>query len=161
MPTGPRLLIENACYHVITRGHHNQQVFMEEEDYKVYLSRLKKYKQKYRFMLYAFCLMPNHIHLICHPKDPDDLTKFMQGLNRSYTAYFNKKYNKSGYLWQGRFKSKVIVKDNYMIDCLHYIELNPVRANMVKTLQDYDWSSYRERVAGEDMVISIIDNLCI
>jgi len=87
------------------------------------------------------------------------LAKFMHGLNRSYTAYFNKKYNKVGYLWQGRFKSKVVVKDDYLIDCLNYIELNPVRANMVKATQDYAWSSYKERVIAEEVFIKIVDNL--
>ncbi len=161
MPTGPRLLLKNACYHIITRGNQNQRVFLDGQDYEVYISRLKRYKLRYGFLLYAFCLMPNHVHLIGEPKEMVDLAKFMHGLNRSYTAYFNKKYNKVGYLWQGRFKSKVVVKDNYLIDCLNYIELNPVRANMVKTAQDYTWSSYRERVIMESTFNKIVNNLCL
>jgi len=85
----------------------------------------------------------------------------MQGLSRSYTAYFNQRYKKVGHLWQGRFKSKVIVKDNYLIDCIHYIELNPVRANMVKTASDYVWSSYRERVILQDINGRLLDELHI
>lgn len=159
MPTGPRLLLKNACYHIITRGNQNQRVFLDEEDCKVYLSRLKRYKLRHGFLLYAFCLMPNHVHLIGEPKKIVDLAKFMHGLNRSYTAYFNKKYNKVGHLWQGRFRSKVVVKDDYLIVCLNYIELNPVRANMVKTAPDYAWSSYKERVIAEDASVKIVDNL--
>ncbi len=145
MPTGPRLLLKNACYHIITRGNQNQRVFLDGQDYEVYISRLKRYKLRYGFLLYAFCLMPNHVHLIGEPKEMVDLAKLMHGPNRSYTAYFNQKYNKVGYLWQGRFKSKVVVKDNYLIDCLNYIASNPVRANMEKTAQEYTWSSYSVR----------------
>ena len=83
----------------------------------------------------------------------------MQGLSRSYTAYFNKRYKKVGHLWQDRFKSKVIVKDNYLIDCIHYIELNPVRANMVKAAGDYAWSSYRERLLGKAVNGKLLDEL--
>ena len=159
MPTGPRLLLKNACYHIITRGNQKQRVFLDEQDCEAYLSRLKRYKLKLGFLIYAFCLMPNHVHLIGEPKETADLAKFMHGLNRSYTAYFNKKYNKVGYLWQGRFKSKVVVKDSYLIDCLNYIELNPVRANMVRTAQDYPWSSYKERVITENVFSKIVNNL--
>jgi len=99
--------------------------------------------------------MPNHVHLIGEPKEMTDLAKFMHGLNRSYTAYFNKKYNKVGYLWQGRFRSKVVAKDDYLIDCLNYIELNPVRAGMVTLPQQYPFSSYRYYAQGiPDTVIT-------
>ena len=118
MPTGPRLLLKNACYPVITRGNQKQQAFLDEKDYSAYFSRLKKYKKRFKFLLYGFCLMPNHIHLLGEPKEARNLAKTMQGLNRSYTAYFNKRYKKVGHLWQGRFKSKVIVKNNYLIECI-------------------------------------------
>lgn len=85
----------------------------------------------------------------------------MQGVSRSYTAYFNKRYKKVGHLWQDRFKSKVIVKDNYLIDCIHYIELNPVRANLVKTAADYEWSSYRERILAQGINGKLLDELQI
>ena len=146
MPTGPRLLITGACYHIITRGNQRQQIFYDEKDFRVCLLTMKRYKKRYGFLLYGFCLMPNHIHLVGEPKEPQNMSKFMQGFLRSYTAYFNKRYKKVGHLWQGRFKSKVIVKDRYLLDCIQYIELNPVRANMVKSAGDYAWSSYKERV---------------
>ncbi len=78
------------------------------------------------------------------------MTKFMHGLLRSYTSYFNKKYNKVGHLWQGRFKSKIIVKDNYLVGCIHYVELNPVRAGIVTMPGEYHWSSHKERVLGQN-----------
>ncbi len=133
MPSGPRLLLENVCYHITARGNQRQHIFLDKHDYKAYISKLKKYKIKHGFLLYGFCLMPNHVHLVGEPKIARNMAKFMQGLHRSYTAYFNKKYKKVGHLWQDRFRSKAVVKDNYLIDCIHYIEFNPVRANMVKT----------------------------
>jgi putative transposase len=105
--------------------------------------------------------MPNHIHLIGEAKELKNLAKFMQGLLRSYTAYFNRCYKKVGHLWQGKFKSKVIVKDNYLIDCIHYTELNPVRANTVKATSDYLWSSYKERVLSQGTNARMLDELHI
>ena len=161
MPTGPRLVLRHVCYHVITRGNQRQQIFLDKKDYEEFLLRLKKYKKKFEFLLYGFCLMTNHLHMIGEPKEPQNLAKFMHGLLRSYTAYFNKKHKKVGHLWQGRFKSKVIVKDNYLIDCIHYIELNPVRANIVKAASDYLWSSYRERVLSQSINGNILNKLNI
>jgi len=161
MPTGSRLLLANACYHIITRGNQRQQVFCDEKDYTTYLLTLRRYKKRYGFLLYGFCLMPNHIHMVGEPREVKNLAKFMQGLLRSYTAYFNKRYKKVGHLWQGRFKSKIIVKDNYLIDCIHYIELNPVRADMAKTTGDYAWSSYRERILDKKTQGWLLDELHI
>jgi putative transposase len=89
--------------------------------------------------------MPNHVHLFGEIKQKGDLAKFMHDINRSYTAYFNETYNKVGHLWQGRFKSKVVVKDEYLINCINYVELNPVRVSMVRVPHEYKWSSYMER----------------
>lgn len=159
MPTGPRLLLPNVCYHIIMRGNQRQKVFFDNQDYKKYLLILRKYKKKHGFLLYGFCLMPNHIHLVGEPKQPTNMGRFMQVLSRSYTGYFNKRYNKVGHLWQGRFKSKVIVKDNYFIDCIHYIELNPVRANLVKAAYEYCWSSHRERALEENNGLAVVDKM--
>ena len=159
MPAGPRLLIDKACYHIITRGNQQQAVFLLEKDYQRYISSLRKYKKKYNFLLYGFCLMPNHVHLLGEPVKIKNLAKFMQCLNRSYTGYFNKRYQKVGHLWQGRFISKVIVKDRYLLDCIQYIELNPVRANIVKTTADYTWSSYKERLLTAETKDKLLDDL--
>ncbi len=161
MPTGPRLLVENACYHIITRGNQRQQIFLDEKDYRTCILIIKRYKKKFRFLLYGYCLMPNHIHMVGEPGESGNLAKFMQGFLRSYTAYFNNRYDKVGHLWQGRFKSKVIVKDAYLIDCIHYIEINPVRANLSKSAGDYLWSSHRQRVLGRMNDAVLLDNLQI
>ncbi len=145
MPRIHRITIKNSCYHIITRGNQKQSVFLESKDYNKYLSLLKKYKEKYQFRLYAFCLMPNHIHLLIEVTEPQTLQKTFRGLNLSYTLYFNYKYKKVGHLWQGRFKSKPILKGRCLINCANYIEANPVRKKMVDDIAEYQWSSYKER----------------
>ncbi|OGX44909.1 MAG: hypothetical protein A3G38_03150 [Omnitrophica WOR_2 bacterium RIFCSPLOWO2_12_FULL_51_8] len=140
--------MEHACYHLITRGNQRQAVFLDKADYQEYLARLCLYKKRHPFLLYGYCLMPNHIHIVGEPHELKDLARFMQGLLRSYTAYFNKRYKKVGHLCQGRFKSKVIAKDRYLIDCIQYVENNPVRANLAKAIGEYHWSSYQERALG-------------
>jgi putative transposase len=94
--------------------------------------------------------MPNHIHLAAEPEDPANLPKLMLALNRTYTKYFNQKYEKVGHLWQGRYKSRIIAKDDYLFGCLSYIEANPVRAGLATDPREYRWSSYKSRNLGED-----------
>jgi putative transposase len=159
MPSRSRLLIDRACYHIITRGNQRQAVFVLPRDYQKYISNLRKYTKKYRFLLYGFCLMPNHVHLLGEPVELKNLSKFMQCLNRSYTAYFNKHYQKVGHLWQERFISKVILKDQYLLSCIEYIEFNPVRAKIVNTPADYTWSSYKERLLSVEAKNKILDDI--
>jgi len=90
--------------------------------------------------------MPNHVHLLGQLVNPAFLSKFMHGLNRTYTLYFNNKYGEVGHLWQGRYKSKVIAKDKYLLDCINYIESNPIRSGLTDGLLEYTWNSYRGRV---------------
>ncbi|MCM8795699.1 MAG: transposase [Candidatus Omnitrophica bacterium] len=155
-----RLLIKNACYHIYARGNQKQKIFSNSDDFKFYLYQLRRYKRKFSFLLYGYCLMPNHIHLIGKPIVPENLSKFMQCLQRSYTAYYNNKYEKTGHLWQGRFKMKVIAEDNYLIDCIAYIEENPVRANLAITPKEYEFSSYRERNL-KDTDFNILDEILL
>lgn len=145
MPRGQRLLIPNVCYHIIQRGNQKQNIFLEDADFRKYLQILLHYKRKYGFKLYAYCLMPNHIHLIVEVKEVNNLAKIMQGISLTYTLWFNKKYGKVGHLWQGRFKNMIIQKDRYLIDCLSYIEYNPLRANLTSSPFDYMWSSWKYR----------------
>jgi putative transposase len=130
----------------MVRGNQKQITFIEEKDFAKYLDLLRHYKREYGFKLYGYCLMPNHVHLILEVEDGIDLSKIMQGLNQAYTLWFNKKYEKVGHLWQGRYKSMVIQKNKYMLDCLEYVELNPIRANISKSPFDYPWSSWKARL---------------
>jgi len=142
MPREARVTMEKACYHIITRGNQKQTVFKEPADYQKYLLLLTRYKKRRGFKVYCFCLMPNHIHLIVDVDKSGDLNKIMHGLNLSYALYFNLKYGKVGHVWQDRFKSRVIVKDAYLLECIKYIESNPVRASLVSSINDYPWSSW-------------------
>ena len=145
MPTLTRAFVDHACYHITTRGNQKQTVFREEEDYKKYLGVLKKALRKHSICLYSYCLMQNHVHLLIEPESGRTISKFMQWINRGYTVYFNAKYGTVGHLWQGRFRSKPILKDGYLINCACYIEANPVRAGLVDDMIKYEWSSYAER----------------
>ncbi|MEW6101762.1 MAG: transposase [Candidatus Omnitrophota bacterium] len=156
-----RLLIKKSCYHIYARGNQKQIVFKEIRDFEFYLYQLKRYKRKYSFLLYGYCLMPNHIHLIGEPNVPENLPKFMQCLHRSYTAYHNKKYGKVGHLWQSRFQSKVIVKDRYLIDCIAYVEQNPARVGLVNKMSEYAFSSYMERNLTNKCGLTLLDELIL
>ncbi|MBU0502878.1 MAG: transposase [Candidatus Omnitrophica bacterium] len=145
MPRIARLTMDNTAYHIITRGNQKQCVFREPADYEKYLYLLQKYKQRFKAKLYCFCLMPNHIHLLMDVPIKTSLNKIMRGLNLSYTRYFNEKYNTVGHLWQDRFKSKIIQKDSYLLQCIEYVENNPVRASLVTQIGRHRWSSYFAR----------------
>ncbi|MFH0763260.1 MAG: transposase [Candidatus Omnitrophota bacterium] len=146
MSRATRLTFDNASYHIMVRGNQRQVTFIEKDDFLKYLELLKHYKRRYNFRLYGYCLMPNHVHLIVEVKKALILSKLMQGLNQTYTIWFNKKYKKVGHLWQGRYKSKVIEKNQYLLGCLEYVELNPIRANISKSPFDYPWSSWLGRL---------------
>jgi putative transposase len=146
MPRKARLFLNNAIYHAMVRGNQKQLTFIDEEDFVRYLDILKHYKRGYKFRLYGYCLMPNHVHLLLEVEHGPDLGKIMQGLNQTYTIWFNHKYKKVGHLWQGRYKSKVVQKDGYLWDCIEYMESNPVRANISRSPFEYYWSSWKTRL---------------
>jgi len=118
-------------------------------DYCAYLNWLGHGAQKYDCAIHAFALMPNHVHLLVTPDQADSISKMMQFTGRQYVPYFNRSYERSGTLWEGRYKSSVIEAESYYLACLHYIEMNPVRAGMVQHPHDYRWSSYRYNAEGE------------
>ena len=149
MPRISRLVIGNASYHITVRGNQKQAIFIEKEDFIKYLDLLRHYKRKYGFKLYGYCLMPNHVHLILEIKKARDLSKVMQGLNQTYTIWFNRKYKKVGHLWQGRYKSMIIQNNKYMLECIEYVELNPLRANITNSPFDYLWSSWQIRLGNK------------
>ena len=142
MPRQPRLLLSQSYYHIMARGNNKNIIFKEKEDYAFYLHLILKYKKEHPFNLYHYCLMPNHIHLLIQTNKASDFPTLMKKVNLSYYHYFKKKYGWTGHLYQGRFKSKPVGKDEYFIQCGKYIELNPTRANIAKDPQDYPYSSY-------------------
>lgn len=138
-----RITLANFIYHIINRGNNSQAVFYDEEDFTKYLLLLERYKEKFSLKIYAYCLMSNHVHLLIQPTRPQTLSKFMQSITTAHTKLHHNKYKTAGHLWQGRFKNPVVQTDNYLIECLKYIECNPVRANIVQIPLHYKWSSIR------------------
>jgi len=136
-----RMEFPGAFYHIIVRGNQRQDIFVEDQDRVEYLRRLKHYKKECGFILYAFVLMTNHFHLLIETRNYP-ISKIMQLINLTYTQYFNKKYGKVGHLFQGRYKSFLCDRDEYLLSLVRYIHLNPVRAKLVKEPQEYRWSSY-------------------
>jgi REP element-mobilizing transposase RayT len=153
MARKPRIQFEGAFYHIIVRGNQKQNIFLDDDDRNNYLERLQKYKTKYNFFLYAYVLMTNHVHLLIEtPSDP--ISKIMQMVNFTYTRYFNKKYDKTGHLFQGRFISYLCDKENYLLSLIRYIHNNPVRAGMVKNALKYPWSSHKEYLEGTNHLVN-------
>lgn len=150
MPRPARISLEGLVYHIINRGNNRQDVFKDEGDFNTYLKVIKRFKEKYSFRLYSFCLMRNHTHLIIEPSKPNTLSKIIQSITLSHIRFYHFKYHSSGHLWQGRFKNPIIQTDEYLLECIKYIELNPVRANIVSKPEDYRWSSYKFHAFGED-----------
>jgi REP-associated tyrosine transposase len=147
MARRPRLLASEVLYHVIVRGNQKQKTFLDETDYQAYLERLGRYRKRFEVMVYAYCLMPNHVHLLIEAGS-QPLSKFMQGLQQSYTQYFNRKHRKVGHLFQGRYKAIVCDKDEYLLTLVRYIHLNPVRAKLVRNLDEYPYSGHRHYAQG-------------
>ncbi len=141
MARPPRMEFPGAFYHIIVRGNQRQDIFVEDQDRVEYLRRVKHYKKECGFILYAFVLMTNHVHLLIETRN-NPISKIMQLINLTYTQYFNKKYGKVGHLFQGRYKSLLCDRDEYLLSLVRYIHLNPVRAKLVKEPQEYRWSSY-------------------
>jgi putative transposase len=136
-----RIEFDGAFYHVITRGNQRQKIFKDESDFKKYLEILSEYKWRYKYNLYAFVLMNNHVHLLMETRETP-LSKILQGINQSYTMYFNRKYKTVGHLFQGRYKAILCDRDEYLLSLVKYIHLNPVRAKAVERADEYRWSSH-------------------
>jgi putative transposase len=136
-----RIEIAGALYHILVRGNQRQDIFLEDQDRREYLKRLERYKKEQDFFLYAYVLMKNHIHLLIGTPAAN-LSKIMQGINLTYTQYFNKKYGTVGHLFQGRYKSFLCDREGYLLSLVRYIHLNPVRAKQVKDPEEYPWSSH-------------------
>ena len=140
MARKPRLFAPGVLYHVIVRGNQRQRTFLSPADYQVYLEKLTQYRRQHEVTVYAYCLMPNHVHLLVESgKTP--LGRFMQGLQQSYTQYYNRRYKKVGHLFQGRYKAILCQKDAYLLELIRYIHLNPVRSKLAKSSQEYRYTS--------------------
>lgn len=149
MPRRPRLNLAGLPLHVIQRGNNRAACFFGEDDYRFYLHWLKAGADKQGCAVHAYALMTNHVHLLLSPEKPGAASALMQALGRRYVQYVNRFYKRSGTLWEGRFKASLVSAEEYLLRCYRYIELNPVRAGMVRDPSEYSWSSYRHHALGE------------
>ena len=145
----PRFVIPGHPQHVIVRGNNREPIFYAEADYQFYLEKLKQACDKHSCDVHAYVLMTNHVHLLITPHKENGISKAMQMLGRYYVQYFNYSYERTGTLWEGRYKASLIDSNSYALICYRYIELNPVRADMVDHPSEYPWSSYRHNALGE------------
>jgi len=152
MARKPRIHYRGAINHVIARGNNRENIFRENGDKEKYLDLLKKYKDKYDFLIYAYVLMDNHLHLLIEVRDIP-LSGIMQGLQLSYTQYFNKIYGRVGHVFQQRYKAVLCGKDDYLLTLIKYIHGNPVKAGLSPSL-DYKWSSHRDYLKVESDLVS-------
>jgi putative transposase len=143
MPRQARLVVPDIAVHIVQRGHDRRECFRQDTDYLVYLENLRHLLAKSGCALHAYCLMTNHIHLLLTPAAPAGCALLMRGLGQRYVQYFDRRYARSGTLWEGRFRSCIVSSASYVLACYRYIELNPVRAGMVASPCAYRWSSHQ------------------
>ena len=135
------------------RGNNRQNCFRERSDYLRYLGYLANSARRYEVEIHAYVLMANHVHLLFTPSTENGASRMMQNLGRSYVRAFNEAYDRTGTLWEGRFRSYPVPTERYLFACYRYIELNPVKAGIVKSPDDYPWSSFRTNALGATNVI--------
>jgi putative transposase len=145
----PRIVIPGIPHHVTQRGNRRERTFFEDGDYELYLDLLADAAKQARAEIWAYCLMPNHVHIIITPSDEDGLRRTFRTVHRHYTGYINARLRTTGHLWQGRFGS-VAMDEAHFVAALRYVSLNPVRAGLVEKAEDWRWSSARAHMAGAD-----------
>jgi len=149
MPRKPRLQAAGLPVHIIQRGNNRQACFFADEDYLFFLNLLAKLAKRFHCSVHAYVLMTNHFHLLLSSDLDNGPSLLMKFLGQRYVQYVNRAYRRSGSLWEGRFRSSLVQTQNYVLGCYRYIEMNPVRANMVKHPLDYRWSSYAANATGK------------
>ncbi len=141
MPRRARRRSETGIYHVMLRGINKQPIFENEDDKSRFITIIREYNKSEKFQIYGYCLMDNHVHLLIHEGE-DAISTVIKRICSSYVYWYNKKYERVGHLYQERFKSECVEDNNYFINVLRYIHQNPVKAGMVKAIEEYRWSSY-------------------
>jgi putative transposase len=154
MPRSARIAPKECIYHLLTRGNNRKGIFKNENDYTRYIEIIKKYKFKYKFKLYHYVLMRNHVHLVLELiAKGGNLAEIMKGINLSYAQYFKSRYKHIGHFWQDRYKSIIISSDEYLLACGSYVELNPLRSKIAEHPKDYKWSSFNAYAYGKGNTI--------
>jgi putative transposase len=149
MPRAPRWVLTDLPLHIVQRGINRNSCFFSEADYATYLHYLGVFAARFDCSVHAYCLMTNHVHLLVTPHAAEACALFMKNLSQCYVQTVNKRLERTGTLWGGRFRSCPVRSDYYVLACYRYIELNPVRAGMVAAAAEYRWSSYLANAEGE------------
>jgi putative transposase len=151
----PRLVIPNQPLHIMHRGNNRQGIFESEEDIVRIKEDICYALEKSGCQLHTYVIMTNHLHLLLTPESKEQLAVFMQAMANKYVRYFNAKHRRTGTIWEGRYKSCLVDSEQYLFTLYKYIEMNPIKANMVESLIDYPWSSYAHHALGQaDALIS-------
>ena len=145
----PRYFSKGQPQHVIQRGNNREPTFASDADFVFYLDCLLRASRQHALHIHTYVLMTNHVHLLATPEDEQSLPKTLQSVGRRYVQYFNYTYERTGTLWEGRYRATVVHAEDYLLTCMRYIELNPVRAGMVQHPSDHPWSSYRCNGQGQ------------
>jgi putative transposase len=148
-----RLLLPGYPLHVLQRGHNKDRVFISDADHGLYLGLLQEYSQRHSCAVHAYVLMSNHIHLLVSPAEVPCISRMMRDVNQIFGQHLNRRLNKCGCVWQGRFKAILVHTGEYFLACQRYIELNPVRAGMVEKPHLYPWSSYGANAEGKPSLL--------
>lgn len=151
----PRFHVPGQPLHAIQRGNNRDPIFATEDDYAYYRVCLLDAAKEHAVAIHAYVFMTNHVHLLASPRSEQGLSKLFQSVGRRYVQYFNQQHERTGTLWEGRYRATVVHAEDYLLTCMRYIEMNPVRAGMVERPGDYPHSSYRANAQGEaDTLVS-------
>jgi putative transposase len=146
MARQPRLTVPGYPHHIIQRGNNRQSIVRDDADRLRLLALLAEQAPRFQVAVHAYVLMDNHFHLLVTPETATGIPQLMQAVGRSYVRYFNNRHGRSGTLWEGRYRSTVVETERYLLACMVYIDLNPVRAGMVVEPAEYPWSSHRHTI---------------
>ena len=144
----PRYVLPGQAQHIIQRGNNRQAIFTRDEDFQFFLDAVVHASEQHGLAIHAYVWMTNHIHLLATPDSERSISNVFQSVGRKYVQYFNHSYQRTGTLWEGRYRATVVDSDAYLLTLMRYIELNPVRAGMVAHPRDYAWSSYARNADG-------------
>lgn len=150
----PRLTVAGYPHHIIQRGNDRQPIVRDDQDRQRLLDLWTEHAKTFKVAIHAWVIMDNHFHLLATPETQEGLPQMMQAVGRAYVRYFNVRHKRTGTLWEGRYRSTLIESERYLLACMVYIDLNPVRAGMVGRPEDFRWSSYRHSIGqlGDKLV---------
>jgi len=148
MARHPRIDLPGIAQHIVQRGNNRQACFATDADYGGYLRELAEAASKHGCAIHAYVLMTNHVHVLATPAEAGAIARMMQAIGRRYVGCFNARYGRTGTLWEGRYKAALVGSQRYVLACYRYIELNPVRAGMVSSPEEYRWSSHGHNALG-------------